>query len=192
MTSIPKRENTDRFFNEGNWASSWENLFLSCANKKGTDQPAHPRCLISAFVVHCLDSIIQATPAMSTSRILILSLMSKWFFIPNVFLYISLHFNSVCVENGKHEAMGISRWFFMPWTYFLLHLLLPVSKSKIGPRKGAVLSALALYMHYLKCKNLPNNGPKQSVKTSFDWAINPLFSAIKSIHCFDMKSHSVP
>ena len=32
---------------------------------------------------------IQATPAMSTSRISILSLMSKWFFIPNIFtLYI--------------------------------------------------------------------------------------------------------
>ena len=28
---------------------------------------------------------IQATPAMSTSRISILSLMSKWFFIPNIF-----------------------------------------------------------------------------------------------------------
>ena len=30
------------------------------------------------------------------------------------------------------------------------------------------------------------------VITSFDWAINPLFSAIKSIHCFDTKSHSIP
>ena len=28
------------------------------ANNKGADQPAHPRCLISAFVVCCLDSII--------------------------------------------------------------------------------------------------------------------------------------
>ena len=33
---------------------------------------------------------------------------------------------------------------------------------------------------------------KQWSKTSFDWAINPLFSAVKSIHCFDMKSHSIP
>ena len=33
--------------------------------------------------------VIQATPAMSTSRISILSLMSKWFFIPNIFsLYV--------------------------------------------------------------------------------------------------------
>ena len=28
------------------------------ANNKGADQPAHPRRLISAFVVRCLDSII--------------------------------------------------------------------------------------------------------------------------------------
>ena len=31
-----------------------------------------------------------------------------------------------------------------------------------------------------------------SVKTSLNWAINPLFSAIKSIHCFDTKSHPMP
>ena len=28
------------------------------ANNKGTDQPAHPCSLISAFVVRCLDSVI--------------------------------------------------------------------------------------------------------------------------------------
>ena len=36
------------------------------ANNKGADQPAHPRSLISAFVVHCLDSII---PLVSISEI---------------------------------------------------------------------------------------------------------------------------
>ena len=41
------------------------NLFLPHANNKGTDQPAHPRSLISAFVVHCLDSII---PLLSISE----------------------------------------------------------------------------------------------------------------------------
>ena len=29
---------------------------LSYVNNKGADQPAHPRSLISAFVVRCLDS----------------------------------------------------------------------------------------------------------------------------------------
>ena len=28
------------------------------ANNKGADQPAHPRNLISTFIVHCLDGII--------------------------------------------------------------------------------------------------------------------------------------
>ena len=33
-------------------------LLIVCANDKGADQPAHPRRLISAFVVRCLDSMI--------------------------------------------------------------------------------------------------------------------------------------
>ena len=48
------------------WATSWENLFLPYANNKGADQPAHPRSLISAFVICCLDSII---PLVSISKI---------------------------------------------------------------------------------------------------------------------------
>ena len=31
---------------------------MSYTNNKGADQPAHPRSLISAFVVRCLDIII--------------------------------------------------------------------------------------------------------------------------------------
>ena len=44
------------------WATSWENLFLQFVNNKGADQPAHPRGLISTFVVRCLDSIIPLLP----------------------------------------------------------------------------------------------------------------------------------
>ena len=39
------------------WATSWENLFMQYASNKDEDQPVHPRSLISALVVHCLDSI---------------------------------------------------------------------------------------------------------------------------------------
>ena len=39
------------------WATSWENMFLPHATNKGADQPAHPRSLISTFVVRCLVSI---------------------------------------------------------------------------------------------------------------------------------------
>ena len=31
---------------------------ISYANNKGADQPAHPRSLISAFAVRCLDSVM--------------------------------------------------------------------------------------------------------------------------------------
>ena len=50
-----------------------ENLFLPYANNKGADQPAHPRRLISAFIVRCLDSII---PLVSISEISSLYLVS--------------------------------------------------------------------------------------------------------------------
>ena len=49
------------------WAASWQNLFMPYANK-GTDQPAHPRRLISAFVVRCLDSIMPILAISKVSR----------------------------------------------------------------------------------------------------------------------------
>ena len=55
------------------WATSWEKLFLPYANNKGADQPAHPRSLISAFVIRYLDSIISLV---STSKISSLYLAS--------------------------------------------------------------------------------------------------------------------
>ena len=42
-----------------NWASTREKTRLrGFANNTGADQPAHPRSLISAFVIHFLKSII--------------------------------------------------------------------------------------------------------------------------------------
>ena len=40
------------------WTTTRENLFRGFANNKGADQPAHPRRLISAFVILFLESII--------------------------------------------------------------------------------------------------------------------------------------
>ena len=40
------------------WATSWGNPFMPYATTNGLDQPVHPRSLIGAFVIHCLDSII--------------------------------------------------------------------------------------------------------------------------------------
>ena len=33
-------------------------LVIPDANNNDADQPAHPRCLIGVFVIHCLGSII--------------------------------------------------------------------------------------------------------------------------------------
>ena len=57
------------------WAMSCENLFMPYANNKGEDQPAHPRSLISAFVIRCYDSII---PLVSISKISSLYLATLW------------------------------------------------------------------------------------------------------------------
>ena len=38
------------------------------ANNKGADQPAHPRSLISTFVVRCLDSTISLVSRSEISR----------------------------------------------------------------------------------------------------------------------------
>ena len=38
------------------------------ANNKGADQPAHPSSLISAFVVHCLDSQLSILSISKVSR----------------------------------------------------------------------------------------------------------------------------
>ena len=40
----------------------------SYANNKGADQPAHPRSLISSFVIRCLDSIISIDSIAEISR----------------------------------------------------------------------------------------------------------------------------
>ena len=43
-------------------------MFMLYANNKVADQPAHPRSLISAFVFHCLDSIIALLAIAEISR----------------------------------------------------------------------------------------------------------------------------
>ena len=42
---------------------------MSYANNKGADQTTHPRSLISAFVVRCLDSIISLDSVAEISRL---------------------------------------------------------------------------------------------------------------------------
>ena len=43
--------------------------FMPYANNEGADQPTHPRSLISAFVVRCLDSITPLVVTFEISRL---------------------------------------------------------------------------------------------------------------------------
>ena len=49
---------------------------MSYANNKSADQPAHPRSLITAFIVHCLDSISLDSIA-EISRVYLASLAAQ-------------------------------------------------------------------------------------------------------------------
>ena len=40
------------------WVTSWEILFMPYVNNKGAYQPAHPRSLITIFIIRCLDNIM--------------------------------------------------------------------------------------------------------------------------------------
>ena len=76
---------------------------MSYANNKGADQPAHPRNLISAFVVRCLDSIISLDSTAEISRLQLASVAAQaglcltWSEIPeDTFCRVAAHFeNSV-------------------------------------------------------------------------------------------------
>ena len=50
---------------------------MSYANNKGQDQPAHPRSLISAFVVCCLDSVISLVSVTKISSLTLASVTEQ-------------------------------------------------------------------------------------------------------------------
>ena len=50
---------------------------MSYANNKGADQPAHPRSLISAFVVRCLDSVMSLVSVTKIWSLLIASVAEQ-------------------------------------------------------------------------------------------------------------------
>ena len=50
---------------------------MSYANNKGSDQPAHPRSLISAFVVRCLDSVMSLVSVTKISSLMLASVVAQ-------------------------------------------------------------------------------------------------------------------
>ena len=57
---------------------SWENLFMPYANNKGANQPAHLCSLTGAFVVHCLDGIIQSLLVIYSRNFKTLASLCSW------------------------------------------------------------------------------------------------------------------
>ena len=52
-------------------------MFMTYANNKDADQPAHPRSLISTFVVRCLDSIIILVSISEISSLYLASVVAQ-------------------------------------------------------------------------------------------------------------------
>ena len=50
---------------------------MSSANNKGTNQSAHPRSLISAFVVRCLDSVMSLVSVTKISSLMLASVAEQ-------------------------------------------------------------------------------------------------------------------
>ena len=50
---------------------------LPYANKKGADQPVHPRSLMSTFVVRCIDSIISLVSIPKVSSLCLASVAAQ-------------------------------------------------------------------------------------------------------------------
>ena len=68
-SSFPVLESGEQQPHPVNYEPGHEKMCLmSYANNKEADQPAHPRSLISAFVVRCLDSIISLDSIAEISR----------------------------------------------------------------------------------------------------------------------------
>ena len=64
--------------NEEQYESGHEKTCLmSYANNKGADQPTHPRSLISAFVVRCLDSVMPLVSVTYISSLMLASVAEQ-------------------------------------------------------------------------------------------------------------------
>ena len=61
--SFPEKFNWNKFMGQ-----AMQKCVMSYANNKGADQLAHPRSLISTFVVRCLDSTICILAVAKVSR----------------------------------------------------------------------------------------------------------------------------
>ena len=84
---------------------------------------------------------------MSTSRISIVSLMSKWFFIPNIFSLYFFAFQLRLCRKQLTWSKGYLEVIFHALAVFSIIFATVDVEVKIGARIGAILSASAMYMY---------------------------------------------
>ena len=81
---------------------------MQYANNKGEDQPAHPRSLISALVVRCLDSVMTLVSVTKISSLLLASVAEQaslsltWSETPeDTFSHDEAHLEAITIKNKK-------------------------------------------------------------------------------------------
>ena len=90
---------------------------MSYANNKGADQPAHPRSLIGAFVVRCLDSVMSLVSVSKFSSLMLASVAEQ--------ASLSLTWSETPEDMFSHDEAEIklSVMFHNQFTAYCLHLV---------------------------------------------------------------------
>ena len=135
---------------------------------------------------------IQATPAMLTFAYLDNITYVEVIFHSQHFFSIYLCISTLSMLKTVNMKQPISRGDFSCPRRILYYFSYCLCRSQKSALARASYVCFGYVYVLLEVRNLSNNGQKQSDITSFERTINTLFSAIKSIHCFDRKSHSVP
>ena len=90
---------------------------------------------------------IQATPSLSTSCISILPLMSKWFFIPNIFSLCFFAFQLCLCQKRLTWSNDYLEVIFHAVDVFSIIFATVYVEVKIGARMGVISSASAMCMY---------------------------------------------
>ena len=87
---------------------------MSYANNKGTDQPAHPRSLISAFVVRCLDSVMSLVSVTKISSLLLASVAEQ--------ASLSLTWSETPEDTFSHDGAHIFSFYYQAIYIITIHI----------------------------------------------------------------------
>ena len=126
------------------WAASWENLFMPYANNKGADQPAHPRSLISTFVVRCLDSIIPLLAIAEISRLELVSVAEQ----ASLSLTWSYEDSKVLHEQTVQTQIRLTTVFTVCHSFYILWMHWCMLKSPCSNFR--IITAIILVSQYLQ------------------------------------------